>query len=61
MISSLSCVTSVIHAHYRGASLEEGVEREGYLSLVSVLSDVPQDKGREIGSILPSLEGAKPI
>lgn len=36
-------------------------EWEGYLSLVPVLSDVPKDKGREIQSILPSLEGTKPI
>lgn len=58
MISPLGCVTCVIHAHYRGASLGQRVEWEGYLSLVSALS---VDKGRESGSVLPSLEGAKPI
>lgn len=46
-----------------GASLRaERVEWEGYLSLVSVLSDVPEDKrrGDRVFSAL-SLEGAKPI
>ena len=47
MISSLGCVTSAIHAHYRwGLTRAERVEWEGYLSLVSVLSDVPKDKRR---------------
>lgn len=53
-------MTSVIHAHY-GASLEQNVDRGVgvYLSLVSILSDVPKDKRREFRSVLPSLEGAK--
>lgn len=54
MISSLGCVTSVIHAHYRGASLGQGVEWEGYPSLVSALSDVPKEQrqGNKVYSAL---------